>query len=105
MPKSQKDLGSWPRSWRILGPIFLGGESCDIGRCHGKIAVESYRDVGSRIGKILLDSGIHLGQVIVGSCRSWILHNDMSLYREDPLHSVKFCFLVPHNYELLKRDH
>ena len=40
-------------------------------------------------------SWIQIWQVIVGSCRSWILHNNMPLYLEDHLHPIKNCFWFP----------
>ena len=44
------------------------------------------RDLGSRTEKILLDPEDPLSSLGKLSCRSWILHNNMSLYLEDPLH-------------------
>ena len=98
-----------PRSWMILDLIF--SFSLVILEILDPVTAAfpwDPTDPGSRTEKIFFGSWgswIQLEQVMVGFCRSWILHNNMSLHLEYPVHPTKNLLLFPHIYALLKLEH
>ena len=111
-PKNIRDPGSPGSRIRDLEELgsyifIFSWDLRDLRSCHDNIAIGSK---GSWISERKYSawswgSWIHLEQVVVGSCRSWILHiNNITVFWAS-LTSNEILPLVPHIYTLVNFDH
>ena len=107
VPRSQNIQDPWScRILDLIGFIF-SWDPRGLGSCHGNIAVWSKGSWMSDRQDFARSWGscIQPEQVVVRSCRSWILHNNNVTVFWPSFTSNEILLLVPHTYALLKLEH